>query len=186
MQWQNSVVLEEIYNSAYDIYFIRWNFSKEQSFWASRNLRNCGIHEQSQLLFVNNFETLDTWKILLFGSCSRRLSVFLHKYFSSEASKKRSELRFYSHFYGPQLSLRRFFPCLCLGGKCPWKRTDSIEHFIEEQAFSSTYDLAHLISPLHISLTDGRGVLKGWGRIWRRESLVLYKSFNTLWKRACS
>ncbi len=73
----------------------------------------------------------------------------------------------------------------------------SIEWFIEDQAISPSYDLApqppsslplsyqQLVSSCvsAVELTDGRGG-SGWGRsqiIRMRESLVLYKSFNTLW-----
>ena len=76
-------------------------------------------------------------------------------------------------------------------------RPKSIEWFTENQAFSPSYDLAPLPLPQPLSqqwarpvthrkerqLADRRGG-RGWGRsqiIWRRESLALYKSFNTLW-----
>ncbi len=80
----------------------------------------------------------------------------------------------------------------------PVKTGESIEIFIEEQAFSSSYDLAHLLPPLHISrqqvfslsqsscmspveLTGGRRGNRGWERSqFIRESLVLYKLFYTL------
>ncbi len=86
-----------------------------------------------------------------------------------------------------------------------------IEWFIEDEAFSPSYYLPppslpywmvyrgpgflsdDMASPLPLSkretkkerqLTDGRGGRRGWGRrqiIRRRESLVLYKSFNNPW-----
>ncbi len=85
-------------------------------------------------------------------------------------------------------------------------RPESIESFIEDQASPPSYDFAH--SPLQppslsrqkvrpathrktetdkklAGWRDGGG---GWGRsqiIRRRESLVLYKSFNTLFCRLC-
>ncbi len=82
----------------------------------------------------------------------------------------------------------------------PVKTGESIDIFIEEQAFSPSYDLAHLNPPLpptsHISKFSlsqslcmspveltGEGGVRGWGRsqiIRRRERLVLYKLFNTL------
>ncbi len=71
-------------------------------------------------------------------------------------------------------------------------QSESIECFIEDQAFSPSYDLAPVskLDGRHIGrlrkrdnmLTrEGRG---GWGRsqiIRQRGSLVLFKSFNTLW-----
>jgi hypothetical protein len=65
-----------------------------------------------------------------------------------------------------------------------WLAPESIEWFIEEQAFSLLYDLSLYTERLRKikNLLTGWG--SGWGRsqfIHRRESLVLYKSFNTLW-----
>ncbi len=81
-------------------------------------------------------------------------------------------------------------------------KPESIQWFIEDQAFSRSYDfdlapsqpssplshqqvvsLSHSSCASPVELTDGRGG-RGWWRsqiIRPRESLVLYKSFNTLW-----
>ncbi len=79
-------------------------------------------------------------------------------------------------------------------------RTNSIERFIEDQAFLPSYDLAppkpspplssvSKLNRLHTGRPKREEISYGrWGRewgkrqiIWRRESLVLYKSWNTLW-----
>jgi hypothetical protein len=75
-----------------------------------------------------------------------------------------------------------------------WQLAESIECFLEDQAFSPSFDLApppplssfsrQLARPAtheERQLATGRewGSL-GDGQIIRRESLVLYKSFNTL------
>jgi hypothetical protein len=76
----------------------------------------------------------------------------------------------------------------------PSEHSDNIERFTENQAFSLSYDLAptpppsprqrlvsisqsSCVSP--VELTDGGGLGRSQIRRWR-ESLVLYKSFNTL------
>jgi hypothetical protein len=63
-------------------------------------------------------------------------------------------------------------------------RSESIELFIDDQAFSPPYDLP----PPPVETQEDReretncGWVGGGGKIIRRrESLVLYKSFNTLW-----
>jgi hypothetical protein len=66
-----------------------------------------------------------------------------------------------------------------------WLAPESIEWFIEDQAFSLLYDLSLFTQKdweREITHWQERG--RGWGRsqfIHRRESIVLYKSFNTLW-----
>jgi hypothetical protein len=79
----------------------------------------------------------------------------------------------------------------------PFFASKSIEWFIEDQSFSPCYDLAPYSPPpspspvsslsppvcRQSSLLTEEGE-SGWGRsqiIRMRESLVLYKSFNTLW-----
>ena len=55
-----------------------------------------------------------------------------------------------------------------------WSETESIELFIEDQTFQASYDLAPIF---HLpSACEGRSQI-----MRRRESLVVYKSFNTLW-----
>jgi hypothetical protein len=81
---------------------------------------------------------------------------------------------------------------------------ESIEWFIEDQAFLRSYDSAprpphYLLSPVSrqqvaslsqsscvspVELTDGKGGERGWAWSWIKlpqESLDLYKSFITLW-----
>jgi hypothetical protein len=76
----------------------------------TRRLRD--TRADSQLLIINNFETFDTWKSCFLVVARDGCPFFRHKYFSSAASKKRSELRFYSNFYGPQLSDGFFLVCV--------------------------------------------------------------------------
>ncbi len=79
-------------------------------------------------------------------------------------------------------------------------QSESIEWCLEDQAFSPSYDLTPP-HPLPLGSTVsfsvllcvagrfyGRGERRVWGRsqIIRRESLVLYKSFNTLYIQPCS
>ncbi len=75
---------------------------------------------------------------------------------------------------------------------------ESIERFIEGKAFSRSYDLAPRPPPAHPfppvnktekerQLADGRGE-GGWAKsriIRLHESLVLFKSFNTLCSHVC-
>jgi hypothetical protein len=88
-----------------------------------------------------------------------------------------------------------------VGGGGMGLKAESIERFVEDQAFSPSCDLAPSPTPSpHVSklslflsscvspveLIDGRKRGEGLGEepnqiIRRRESLVLFKSFNTLW-----
>ncbi len=89
-----------------------------------------------------------------------------------------------------------------------WRKGGTVEQrvvigwFIENQAFTRLYDSASRLPPFPLSmkvvshslssfvspvkLTDERGGGRGWARskiVRPRVSLVLYKSFNTLWGR---
>ncbi len=98
--------------------------------------------------------------------------------------------------YANTIGLYKNYWCFFVGGR----RTQSIEWFIEDHAFSQTYDLASCPSP-HLSSVsmldqrytrrlrkrdnfqswdEGRGKVRS--QIVRpQESLILYKSFNTPW-----
>jgi hypothetical protein len=101
--------------------------------------------------------------------------------------------------------------CLCIQYECICAGTESMEWFLEDQAFSRSYDLAPPPSPpptpslvsmflflsfrvcRRPSLLTGEG-WRGWRRsqiIRRRENLVFYKSFKTEYvdrykKKPCS